>query len=127
MSKKKLNNSDFEDFFSPAKTESKSLDQAKTEPAKENPESKTKKPTVNVAEPEISKKSKRAKALTKSDKYPDKNSFKGVYLTEDLAKKLEGVSGIVNRTHSDLVCESLEKLFSTKKYQEIIDFISKIK
>jgi len=124
MSKKKLNTNDFNDFFGGEQT-------AQIPPIpKPAPEDMVKEENLTTTpKPKNStklKKEKRPKALTKNDKFASKEIFKGLYLTKDLAKKLEGVSGLVGRTNSDLICEALEKLFSTKQYQEMSNLIDKV-
>ena len=124
MSKKKLNTNDFEDFFGGDNTAQISPTQ---NPTRENfVEEENLTITLKPKNSTKPKKEKRPKALTKNDNYSNKEIFKGLYLTKGLAKKLEGVSGLVSRTNSDLICEALEKLFSTKKYQEVSNLIDKV-
>ena len=124
MPKKKLNTNDFNDFFGGEQTtqippiqNSISEDLVKEEILTTTPKPKN---SVKL------KKEKRSKALTKNDNFSNKEIFKGLYLTKDLAKKLECISGLVGRTNSDLICEALEKLFNTKQYQEMCNLIDKI-
>lgn len=134
MSKKKLNSNDFEDFFSSQNTIEKIQNPEKRKPAETQVETIKNEDETIQKNSEIeksinlskTKNGKRPKALSKNDKYSDKNVFKGLYLTDTLAKQLEGVGGLVGRTHSDLICEALEKFFSTKKYEEITTIISRI-
>ena len=124
MSKKKLNTNDFEDFFGG--------DNTAQIPPTQNPISEDFAKEENLTttlKPKNStklKKEKRPKALTKNDYFSNKEIFKGLYLTKGLAKKLEGISGLVSRTNSDLICEALEKLFNSKQYQEVCNLIDKV-
>jgi len=127
MSKKRLNNNDFEDFFPNSKPNISKISNSKnsnlgnqnsTENSQNNPTQTPEKiPKSN---------SKRTKSLTKNDTYQNKNNFKGLYLTPNLAKQLDGISGLLGRTNSDLICEALDKLFNTKKYQEVANLIDKV-